>query len=41
LDAALAANAEPMAKAAALTARVAELDAKSNEPVAAKKVNLE
>ncbi len=32
LDAALAANAELMAKVTALTARVAELEAKSNEP---------
>ncbi len=32
LDAALAANAELMAKVEALTARVAELEAKSNEP---------
>ncbi len=32
LDAALAANAELMAKVAALTARVAELEAKLNEP---------
>ncbi len=32
LDAALAVNAELMAKVAALTARVAELEAKLNEP---------